>query len=186
MSDKQGDMMINRDFDMNKFGGETTYSIGIKEEPEKKMDKPDSAKAVAEVSNLIASAGDDESVLIYPEGTRFTQKKHDELRAKYANLAPQLDRWPNLLPVRLGGVTGMMAANPGKDLVFLAHAGFEGSADIHDLLNGGWLNQRVRLHFWRIPYADLPKEDVQEFLFREWDTMQSTVTALLDEIRSAA
>ena len=46
MSDKQGDMMINRDFDMNKFGGETTYSIGIKEEPEKKMDKPDSAKAV--------------------------------------------------------------------------------------------------------------------------------------------
>ena len=31
MSDKQGDMMINRDFDMNKFGGETTYSIGLKE-----------------------------------------------------------------------------------------------------------------------------------------------------------
>ena len=146
----------------------------------------DSAKAVAEVSNLIASAGDDESVLIYPEGTRFTQKKHNELRAKYANLAPQLNRWPNLLPVRLGGVTGMMAANPGKDLVFLAHAGFEGSADIHDLLNGGWLNQRVRLHFWRIPYADLPKEGLQEFLFQEWDTMQSTVTALLDEIKSAA
>lgn len=32
MSDKQGDMMINRDFDMNKFGGETTYSIGLKKE----------------------------------------------------------------------------------------------------------------------------------------------------------
>jgi hypothetical protein len=47
MSDKQGDMMINRDFDMNKFGGETTYSIGLKEEDdEKKMDKPDSAKEV--------------------------------------------------------------------------------------------------------------------------------------------
>ena len=44
MSDKQGDMMINRDFDMNKFGGETTYSIGLKEED--KPDKPDSAKAV--------------------------------------------------------------------------------------------------------------------------------------------
>ena len=44
MSDKQGDMMINRDFDMNKFGGETTYSIGLKEEDE--PDKPDTAKAV--------------------------------------------------------------------------------------------------------------------------------------------
>ncbi|MBL6814527.1 MAG: 1-acyl-sn-glycerol-3-phosphate acyltransferase [Pseudomonadales bacterium] len=146
----------------------------------------DSVKAVEEVSDLIATAGSDESVLIYPEGTRFTQKKHDELRAKYPNLAPQLDRWPNLLPVRLGGVTGMMAANPGKDLVFLAHAGFEGSADIHDLLNGGWLNQRVRLHFWRVPYADLPKENVREFLFQEWDTMQATVDALLQEIQSTA
>ena len=44
MSDKKGDMMINRDFDMNKFGGETTYSVGLKEED--KPDKPDSAKAV--------------------------------------------------------------------------------------------------------------------------------------------
>ena len=44
MSDKQGDMMINRDFDMNKFGGETTYSVGLKEEEEPQ--KPDSAKDV--------------------------------------------------------------------------------------------------------------------------------------------
>ena len=146
----------------------------------------DSAKAVREVSNLIATAGSEESVLIYPEGTRFTQKKHDELRAKHPKLEPQLDRWPNLLPVRLGGVLGMMTANPGKDLVFLAHAGFEGSADIHDLLNGSWLNQQVRLHFWRIPYADLPKENVQEFLFQEWDNMQSKVCELLAEIQSAA
>ena len=56
----------------------------------------------------------------------------------------------------------MMTANPGKDLVFLAHAGFEGSADIHDLLNGSWLNQQVRLHFWRIPYADLPSQSFGE------------------------
>jgi hypothetical protein len=45
MSDKQGDMMINRDFDMNKFGGETTYSVGLKEE-DKPDNRPDSAKAV--------------------------------------------------------------------------------------------------------------------------------------------
>ena len=63
-----------------------------------------------------------------------------------------------LLPPRLGGVLGMLEANPGKDLVFLAHAGFEGSADIHDLLGGGWLGQRVKLHFWRIPFDQLPTE----------------------------
>lgn len=146
----------------------------------------DSAKAVKDVSDLIATAGPDESVLIYPEGTRFTQKKHDQLRAKHPQLEAQLDRWPNLLPIRLGGVTGMLAANPSKDLVFLAHAGFEGSADIHDLLGGGWLNQRVRLHFWRVPYSELPKDNVQDFLFAEWDKMQATVVNLLAELDQAS
>ena len=146
----------------------------------------DSAKAVKDVSDLIATAGPDESVLIYPEGTRFTQEKHDQLRAKHPQLEAQLDRWPNLLPLRLGGVTGMLAANPGKDLVFLAHAGFEGSADIRDLLGGGWLNQRVRLHFWRVSYSELPKDNVQDFLFAEWDKMQATVVNLLAELNQAS
>ena len=146
----------------------------------------DSAKAVQEVSNLIATAGDDESVLIYPEGTRFTQKKHDDLRRKHPHLEDQLNRYPNLLPLRLGGVLGMLEANPGKDLVFLAHAGFEGSANIHDLLGGGWLNQKVRLHFWRVSYVDIPKENVQDFLFNEWDKMQATVVDLLQEIETTA
>lgn len=144
----------------------------------------DSANAVKEVSNLIATAGEDESVLIYPEGTRFTQKKHDDLRRKHPQLEDQLNRWPNLLPLRLGGVLGMLKANPGKDLVFLAHAGFEGSADIHDLLGGGWLNQKVRLHFWRVPYSEIPQENVQDFLFKEWDKMQATVVNLLREIEA--
>lgn len=146
----------------------------------------DSAMAIKDVSDLMATAGADESVLIYPEGTRFTQKKHDQLRTKHPRLQDLLDRWPNLLPMRLGGVTGMLAANPGKDLVFLAHAGFEGSADIRDLLGGGWLNQRVRLHFWRVPYSELPKDNVQDFLFAEWDKMQATVTELLTELEQAS
>ncbi|MCH1597331.1 MAG: lysophospholipid acyltransferase family protein [Pseudomonadales bacterium] len=146
----------------------------------------DSAKAIQEVSDLIATAGDDESVLIYPEGTRFTQKKHDDLRRRHPQLENQLNRWPNLLPPRLGGVLGMLKANPGKDLVFLAHAGFEGSADIHDLLGGGWLNQKVRLHFWRVPYSEIQTENVQDFLFAEWDKMQATVVHLLQEIDAAA
>ena len=80
----------------------------------------------------------------------------------------------------------MLKANPGKDLVFLAHAGFEGSADIHDLLGGGWLNQKVHLHFWRVPYSEIPTENVQDFLFAEWDKMQATVVHLLQEIDATA
>lgn len=141
----------------------------------------DSEKAVNDVSQLMGSAPSNQSVLIYPEGTRFTRKKHRELAEKHPNLIPQLSRWPDLLPPRLGGVSGMLESNPGKDLVFLAHAGFEGSADIHDLLSGGWLNQKVRIHFWRIAYADLPKKDYAEYLFNQWDSMQEHVDRLEKE-----
>jgi 1-acyl-sn-glycerol-3-phosphate acyltransferase len=145
----------------------------------------DSAKAIENVSTLMREAPTDQSVLIYPEGTRFTRKKHARLAAKHPALKPQLDRWPDLLPPRLGGVCGMLDANPGKDLVFLAHAGFEGSADIHDLLSGGWLNQHVRIHFWRVPFADLPTSDYTDYLFGQWDIMQATAETLEQEISEA-
>ncbi len=141
----------------------------------------DSAAAVRDVSELVATAGDDESVLIYPEGTRFTQAKHDAL-GRRPLLREQIRRWPGLLPLRLGGVSAMLEKNPGKDLVFLAHVGFEGSANVHDLLGGGWLKQRVILQFWRIPYADIPTGDPTEFLFSQWDQMQTTVDALKSEL----
>ena len=143
----------------------------------------DSAKAIKDVTELMQQAPADQSVLIYPEGTRFTRKKHQQLAAKHPNLKDQLERWPDLLPLRLGGVRGMLDANPGKDLVFLAHAGFEGSADIHDLLSGGWLNQHVRIHFWRIPFAQLPKDDPTEYLFAQWDIMQANAERLEQEVR---
>ena len=61
-------------------------------------------------------------------------------------------------------------------------AGFEGSANIHDLLGGGWLDQKIRLHFWRVPFNAIPKDDWQEFMFREWDCMQHKVNQLSAEI----
>ncbi len=146
----------------------------------------DSAHAIRQIYDLVSSAGNDESVLIYPEGTRYTQTKHKELGQRHKGLADQLARWPNLLPPRLGGVTAMLEANPGKDVVFLAHSGFEGSANINDLFNGSWLNQRVKLHFWRVPYTDLPKDKYNEFIFSQWDQMQSTVIQLQADLKATA
>ena len=70
----------------------------------------------------------------------------------------------------------------GKDLVFLAHVGFEGSASILDLINGSWLQQKVLLKFWRIPYEKVPKHDFENFLFGEWDEMNRTVDELTKQL----
>ena len=71
----------------------------------------------------------------------------------------------------------MLEANPGKDVVFLAHTGFEGSASLTDLINGSWRHQQVKLHFWRVPFAEIPS-DYKSFIFSAWDEMQRQVTQL--------
>ncbi len=137
----------------------------------------DTDKELAAVRQLTATAGPTESVLVYPEGTRFTLDKQARLRDSKPELVEQLERWPDLLPPRLGGVSAMLEANPGKDVVFLAHVGFEGSASPHDLVNGSWRKQSVRLHFWRVPFADIPA-DTKAFIFEHWDKMQQQVEQL--------
>ena len=74
----------------------------------------------------------------------------------------------------------MLRSNPGKDVVFMAHTGFEGSASVRDLLGGGWRGQTVRIHFWRVPYAEIPN-DHRAFLYEQWDRMQATIDRLRAE-----
>ncbi len=135
------------------------------------------------VADMTANAPADESLLIFPEGTRFSNAKKARLRRKHPRLAPQLDRWPDLLPPRLGGVDTMLTHNPGKDVVFIAHAGFEGYADLKELLSGSWRLSRVRIHLWRVPGAEVPA-DHQAFLFSQWDRMQETITRLKQDTNS--
>ncbi|MBT7334618.1 MAG: hypothetical protein HN856_09615 [Gammaproteobacteria bacterium] len=130
------------------------------------------------VRQLTRQASERENIMVYPEGTRFTPQKASRLKRTKPELSDQLARWPDLLPPRLGGFSAMLDANPGKDMVFLAHTGFEGSASPTDLINGSWRHQKVRLHFWRVPFADIPI-DRKAFLFAQWDEMQRQVKLLL-------
>ena len=82
-----------------------------------------------------------------------------------------LERWPSLLPPKTGGPLTLLEANTSKDIVFMAHLGFEGSADLGNLINGSWLNQTIRMHFWRVPFDQIP-EDKKSFLYEQWDLMQ--------------
>ena len=142
----------------------------------------------AEVDGVVSLLNDmshDEGVLLYPEGTRFTVEKHQRLQAKAAqdaNLQAQLQRWQTLLPPRLGGSIGLLSANPNRDLIFLAHTGFEGSASFAALINGAWAHTHVHLEFWRVPFADIPTDAAgqQAFLFEQWDRMQASVSRLAE------
>ena len=74
----------------------------------------------------------------------------------------------------------MLEANPGHDLLFIAHSGYEGAADIGALMTGHWTGATIRVHCWRIPYPEIPRDGdaLRDFLFGQWDSMQHHVRAL--------
>lgn len=150
----------------------------------------DSERARRGVAELVRDLGPNEGALIYPEGTRSSADKRDALRRRYADvpeMLAQLDRWPMLLPPRLGGTLAMLAANPGRDLVFCAHAGFEGSSHFGTLWNGAWTRQHVRIRFWRVPFYAVPDLDEarQRFLFEQWDRMAREVADLTERVSTS-
>jgi len=141
-----------------------------------------SDQARAGVAAMMKDIGADEGALIYPEGTRFSRRKHDALKRRAGNSPEQLrqlTRWPNLLPPRLGGTLAMLNANPGKDVLFCAHVGFEGSSHFSNLVNGSWLSAQIKIQFWRVPFNEIPRhpDALQSWLFRQWDRMHDWVTA---------
>ncbi len=145
----------------------------------------DSAPEVARVGALATHLDRDEGVLIYPEGTRFSAERRERVLARLASQVgagefARMQRWTNLLPPRLGGPAALLRNNPGRDLAFCAHVGFEMASHLKDLVSGEWTGRCIRIHFWRVPFAEIPVDESarREFLFAQWDRMQETVLAL--------
>lgn len=150
----------------------------------------DSERARQGVAELLDDLGDREGALIYPEGTRFSEAKRSQLIERYASsedMLVQLRRWTQLLPPRLGGTLALLSANPGLDLIFCAHTGFEGSSHFATLINGSWIGAHIRIAFWRVPNREVPRNpDAQpEFLFAQWDRMQAEVIRMRERPEEA-
>ena len=143
------------------------------------------AREVDGVKALLDDLPVDGGVLIYPEGTRFTPAKRDAVLARLREkgdtaAVERAEGWLHVLPPRPGGTLALLEGNPGRDLVFCAHTGFEGSADFARLFNGSWLDTRVRMRFWRVPFAEVPTDEAERiaFLFEAWERMNREVADL--------
>jgi 1-acyl-sn-glycerol-3-phosphate acyltransferase len=145
----------------------------------------DAEADIERVTALARGLGANEGLLIYPEGTRFSRQRQQRILAALANRvsAAELERmraWTELLPPRPGGARALIAAAPNRDLLFCAHAGFEGASHFRTLINGSWIGADIRIRFWRIDHRDVPTEETEQraFLFTQWDRMQETVVEL--------
>ncbi len=141
-------------------------------------------KELALLRQLAISVGERDGVLLFPEGTRFTPAKRERALARLAATRQpeqlrRAQRLHHVLPPRRGGALALLETRPDIDVAFLAHVGFEGTADLNDIWRGKLIGRTVRLCFWRVPSAEIPRtaEGRSEWLDTQWERVDAWVAA---------
>lgn len=119
---------------------------------------PEARTAVARVRG-----GDDAgtAIVIFPEGRLFRPELRDRYLAKLADTdtarSQRLCGVRHVLPPRPGGVEALLEANPGVDVVAIAHAGLDPYPTFLELARHAPLTAPIRVTAWRFPRASIPE-----------------------------
>lgn len=122
-----------------------------------------------------------DAVILYPEGTRYTDAKRvqvmDKLRQNNPALYAKVCKLSHVMPPQLGGAVELLSRNPGADVLFVEHVGYEVAATFGDLVDGRELHQKIEVRFRRIPFAEVPKdrEQIIDWLIGHWTQMDQWV-----------
>lgn len=138
-------------------------------------DSGHSEREIASIGALARNMTAGEGVLIYPEGTRFSQQKKrrivEKLRAEgRLAQAEEAASLRHVLRPRSGGVLALLEAAPDADVVFLAHTGFEGSASFDRFFKGGLVGKTVHVQLRTVPARQIPegREAQRAWLLLQW------------------
>ena len=92
---------------------------------DRKSDSPEQERA--NIAALGSNLGPDEGVLLFPEGTRFSEAKYEARMSRLLETSPELYEimkgHDHVLPPRTGGVLALL--DSGMDVVFGIHTGLE-------------------------------------------------------------
>lgn len=141
----------------------------------------DAAREIERVRALSEGLGPQEGMLIYPEGTRFTEAKRrralEKLAASDEQLHAAAQRLHHVLPPRLGGPLALLDA--GADVVVCAHQGLDGFSHIADIWGGGLIGRKVTVRFRRFRHEEIPagREARVEWLLARWQEVDDWIGA---------
>jgi 1-acyl-sn-glycerol-3-phosphate acyltransferase len=142
----------------------------------------DSLLEVCRVQELARGLGSRDGILIYPEGTRFSEAKRKRILERFhqkddAKMLEYARSLSSVLPPRPGGTLGLLEAAPGADVVVCAHTGFEGAASLARIWQGALLHRVIRVQFRRIPRDEIPTErDARiAWIREEWQRVSAWV-----------
>jgi 1-acyl-sn-glycerol-3-phosphate acyltransferase len=125
------------------------------------------------IRKLATDLQPDEGVLIYPEGTRYSEEKRirytERLQGRPGRMGEVAARLRRVLPPRPGGTLALLESSTA-DVVVLMHRGLEGFARVADMWKGHLVGSKIVAHFMRVARSDIPdgRADRVDWLFDLW------------------
>lgn len=127
------------------------------------------------IASLAAGLGDDDALVIFPEGRNFTHGRRSHSIARLEEdgdhaAAERARALRHVLVPRTGGTRTAIANAPGADVVFVAHTGLEDLSSAVDLWRGLPMDAEVAVKAWRVPTSELPAhpEETASWLAGWW------------------
>lgn len=136
---------------------------------------------VDKVAALADNLGPRDAVVLFPEGTRFSEEARARRLAELAGGDPELLALArglrHTLPPKTAGALALLRRAPQADVVFCAHTGFEGTRRLDDLLAGRLIGQTIRVRFSRVPAAEIPQGELatRRWLMARWGQLDAQV-----------
>lgn len=139
-------------------------------------------KDLAAIRVLASGLGPKEGVVLWPEGTRFSENKRQRILQKLrAHGSPEehaaAEALRNVLPIRPGGALCLLRTAPDCDLVFCAHYGLDAAVRFSDLWHGSVIGSSLHIHCFRVAAKDVPTEPTLQvaFLRDQWQRVDRLV-----------
>jgi 1-acyl-sn-glycerol-3-phosphate acyltransferase len=132
------------------------------------------------ITTLAERLNADDAVLIFPEGTRFTEEKRIRYTEKLKDQPGHVGRIAGglrqVLPPKPGGTLALLEASDA-DVVVLMHRGLEGFARIKDIWAGDLVDSTIFIQFRRVARTEIPDEAPQrvDWLFDQWASVDDWV-----------
>lgn len=138
-----------------------------------------------EVAHLAATMESRDALLIFPEGGNVTPRRRQRairrLRdAGHVDAAMRAEAMVHLMPPRPAGVETALRANPGVQVVLVAHTGLDSLDSPADIWRELPYSKTLHLRWHVIPGNGVPvdRAGLSDWLFTQWEEMDDWVTVM--------